>query len=150
MIPHEGWGIKLILEDVINWLMRNIRKIIDSRMDDLLRKRPGAVLFSPRIIWVKMMNRQFTANHPEEKRVKTMANRKKINDIADAQVPKYDKYILMDISSIMKYPHKNFDNLGNPNAIGKAQYWKELDFHCKKIDREIFNKKSEKKTEKKK
>ena len=46
-------------ESIITWLVKEIKKAVEIRLDDLHRKRPGAILTSaePRIIWVKVVPR---------------------------------------------------------------------------------------------
>ena len=133
------YGMKQMLEDGLKWLMKHIRRSIDIRIDDIMQKRPGAILFTPRVVWIKMINRPFTSNHPDDLRVKTMSWRKKFNDIIDQILSSQEKTHILQIASVMEYPHKNYDRLGNLSYEGKVQFWKELDHYLKKLDREIFS-----------
>ena len=133
------YGIKKMLEDGLKWVMNQIRRMIDIRINNLMSKRPGAILFTPRIIWVKMLNRPFTAKHAEQLRVDTMSKRKMYNDLVATIIPTYEKAHVLQVAAIMELPHKNYDGLGNLSEEGKAHYWKELDHYCKKLDRELFN-----------
>ena len=135
-----NYGINQMLRDGLHYISRQLQRMIHTRMEDLTSKRPGAILASPRIIWVKMINRPKMDFHPEGTFNNTIALRAKFNDMIDEVIPAYEKTHVVSISSVMDNVVQNFTSLGELTPAGKSVYWKELDHHCKKIDRTPYKK----------
>ena len=57
-IGHYQYGVSLIAQKVIHWIVSNMTKAVQSRKDDLEREKIGATHHSePKIIWLAMINR---------------------------------------------------------------------------------------------
>ena len=67
-IDHFDFSISKTIEDVLKWLLININQAIETRKQDLLGKRPGAIssLSEPRLIWVQMVKRQTCVQFNQE------------------------------------------------------------------------------------
>ena len=130
------YGMSRLLEEQIDWLIRQLNKAIHRRCDDLKAKRPGAISssFEPRVIWIKAINRPFDDDE----------NTKKIR----AAIGKYNNYLtralvaekyiymsIMHIDSLDDLPANFFNLRGYMSDSGKTQMWREIDMKIKKFDR---------------
>ena len=53
------YGVLHTIEDTLQWLLKKINQVIETRKQDLMGKRPGAVSTTsePRLVWVSMLRR---------------------------------------------------------------------------------------------
>ena len=125
----------MVLGRNVEWLTRNIERVITTRMEDLIAKHPGAVSGNTRVIWIRMLSRPshaFNQFHPDANRANVLGQRRKFNTV------------LEDVIAVMKYTHimeltslgpSDFDRLGNPTARGLFNFWKEIDKKLRKFDK---------------
>ena len=57
-VSYFDYGETRVLGDTTNWIAKELEHSIESRIEDLLSKKPGAVHNNTRIIWVKMIPRK--------------------------------------------------------------------------------------------
>ena len=130
---HNNFGVHRIVEDLIDWIARNIDKTIDLRKEDIRIKRPGAIASSgePRLIWTKMVIRP---RIDDPTRGFLFAQCKKLNEIIDNIIPKYKHSHIMELN-VPADDHRLFDRWGNLSAIGMEKYWSSLILQIKQFDR---------------
>ena len=114
-------GAKPLFDEIINWMILNAERAIQSKKDSLSHKKPGAVVSSePKVVWVKMIERV----GGEFERALTV--RYRFNAAMEDQLAKRRKHYILDIGKIIANP-----NLFNPNnslnGDGQHLYWSELD-----------------------
>ena len=59
-----SYGISQVLEIILNWLIKEIDRAIQTSKDDLLKQKAGTIRYGdPRILWIKMINRCGVIRH---------------------------------------------------------------------------------------
>ena len=61
---YFAYGINKILETELNWLMRNIERVLAARKEELRSKCYGAVNHDPRVFWISMIPRPYVKKPP--------------------------------------------------------------------------------------
>ena len=122
------------IQNLTQWLVRQIDMTIRWKRMDLLEKRPGAARHSTKIIFVRML-RCIGSFHPNSKMSKICDLRSRFNDALNSAVAKINQFMLT-INNCNTYDH--FDRLGNLSPKGKKEFWYELDdlidrFDCDKV-----------------
>ena len=129
------YGVKIIYDEMIYWLMKKIEKALTTRKEDLRSKCLGAVGHDPRVIWVKMISHPYIKNHPVRNYNETVKLRQKYNDSLDSMAAK------MRHTHVIEHPYGYFnsfydyDHLGRLTYKGKQQFWRHIDNEFKKYDR---------------
>ena len=128
------YGLNQLLEEQLDWLIRQVNKAINRRRDDLKSKRPGAISssFEPRVIWIKAINRPFCEDVNEKK---IRATRAKFNAHLNRALQSERYMYLMEITSIDDMPTNFYNIRGQLSDGGKTQMWREIDTKLKKFDR---------------
>ena len=126
-------GIAIMVEKCVNWLSKQVECMLESRIEDLHKRKPGAVYGNTRIVWVKMFTRpEVATNHPKCAVYKT---RGKMNNALDDIANNRKQTHVISVNSLES---QHFDNNGKLNYNGKIQYWKDIDKQIKQFDhREI-------------
>ena len=125
-IDHCSYGISMLCGQVINWLLRNIERTIESCKEELRKRRAGAVLQNePKIIWVKMINR---SNPQWILSVCTKFN----NALEELLVNRCYHYIL-DVNKAV-FEGRNFTYNNLLNVRGQQVYWLEIDQIIERFD----------------
>ena len=119
-------GMPVAFEKCISWFIKQVDQSLETRKENMYRKRPGSVSGQTRIIWVHIINRPIIRNHPDKIRNKVLAGRNRYN------------ITLNDIVADTRYHHTLivgrldeigfFTNLGNLNDDGAREYWREIDY----------------------
>ena len=131
---HFKYGMHIILEDVLTWLVKKIEKAIFMQREDLKSKCLGAVGHDPRIIWIKMIQRPLIKNHVYNHYNNVVNLRRKFNNTLEEVLLKAkNSHVIDPEDALDMYTH--FDNLGNLSAEGKKQFWKHIDNQFKRYDR---------------
>ena len=123
------YGVSRTFEDTIKWLLINLNAIIETRKDDLMGKRAGAVSTSsePSLIWVHMLWR------PEGSDRWIYSLTQKFNIILHSVICgdkcSHSLKINIDCSA------NNFDRIGNLSRDGRIAYWKQLDNTMREFER---------------
>ena len=130
---HNNFGVHRIIGELIEWLTRNIDKIIDLRREDIWLKRPGAIVSSgePRIIWTKMLVRPIIQDPTKGF---LFAQCRKLNEALDNIVPKYKHGHIMEIQ-VSPEDQRMFDKWSNLSGIGMDKFWSNLILQLKQFDR---------------
>ena len=130
---HNNFGIQCILSDMLEWIARNIDKVIDLRCEDVRLKRPGAIALSgkPRLIWTQMLVRPII---PDPVKGFLFAQCRKFNETLEETIPKYKHSHILDIK-VPADNHRMFDKWGNLSGIGMDKYWTNLILQLKQFDR---------------
>ena len=125
-IGHYKYGISIIAEQVLNWLVKNMTKMVDIRRDDLTRVKKGAgTLREPKFLWVKMINR--VGCHD-----KVLAIRNKFNTLLENALVGCKNHYILDINRKMSdASHFIHDTI---TEIGAIRYWMELDSTIEQYD----------------
>ena len=77
-VDTNEYGIRHIVSECLNWCITRINRAVDSTMDSLSRRKPGAIISGkPKIIWAKMINRRWDEDNF------LLKNRNKFNDAMD-------------------------------------------------------------------
>ena len=122
-IKYYDYGISKIIQRCMEWMVREVDRMISTRKEDLWDKRPGAICpLEPKVVWIKMLEK------PAQSRI--MAVRNKFNAILEEILCRYR---LMYIAGI-QLEHMHFDRNNSLYPTGKIRYWKDLDAIMKKFD----------------
>ena len=131
-INMAKFGSGFCLSSNIHWLVREIKKLLMARRENMKTTRPGSLssAMEPLIVWVEMVNRPIYRN---EDLKQVLVLRKKFNEILNAELM-HEKYMyVMKIE--VPINQSNFDNWGNLSTDGKWIFWKQFDEQIKKFDR---------------
>ena len=128
-LDHKTFGIKMIAEDAVGWIITQMNRAIESKKDTMRRRKPGSVVTGqPKVIWVTMMNRM---NAP----CKMLAHRMKFNDAVEKHLAIHMNYYILDVAPAMM-DSSYFDPRNRINSYGKAQFWLEIDQQLELFDKQ--------------
>ena len=123
------FGITIVLEIVIGWLVKAIDKAIQTRKDDLIKEKAGTVAYKePKFLWIKMVDRHGVIDH-------ALALCHKFNKVLENTLAKYHDHHITDISYHVNDASYFTPQLKEFNEDGAAKYWKEVDAQLKEFDR---------------
>ena len=124
------YGVSRMLEDTLKWLLININMVVESRKEDLIGKRAGAVSTTsePHIIWIGMLK---CPDYSMNKRVYSLA--RKFNQILQNVITgdRRSHYLPVGLETNSSY----FDHIGNITQSGKIEYWRLVDSTMKEFNR---------------
>ena len=127
-----SFGVTKVFGTTVNWLARQIERLIEARREELCKKCPGSIHANEtRMIWVKMIPRPQVP--PMTHKYKVQVLRGKFNIVIDSLNKWRKNTYILEVSSLDM--QQNFTLVGSLNADGKKQFWKELDYHFKRYDR---------------
>ena len=127
---HFDCGAVDMIEDNINWLLKQIARILLARCDQLRNKKAGVVPDElPRVLWVKMLARPHT-NDATLKKIWQL--RRKFNSILTSILAVENYMHLISLESVNEYIH--FDQFGQLTNTGQGQWWHELNDKIKHLD----------------
>ena len=123
------YGISRTLEDTLKWLLININEAINTRKDDLMKKRAGAVSSSSEqcIIWVTMLK------HPDYsmgKRIFSLC--RKFNGILEDVIAGDTRSHIIKVR--VNHNNQNFDRNGHLTSEGKVEYWRFINAEMRDFD----------------
>ena len=127
------FGFKSVYYQAIDYLTKEINKLLTLRKEDLRSKRTGALSNSiePKIIWIQAIKRPFTAHQSRKETFKLVG---KANDVLEEVVQKYNKTShILYLDTVNEITH--IDGMGNLTAAGKTVFWKELDSTMRRFDK---------------
>ena len=129
-INHHNFGISHLIGSCLEWLMKNIDIVIDAKIEELWKRKPGALkLGELKIIWVSMAQRPF---HIAKKG--TFASTEKYNTIlADLVGAMCPHHLFMQIRRSISSP-TNYFNSGFLTNLGKDNFWMEVDWQLEEFD----------------
>ena len=126
-------GLKELLRDSIEWVMKTMSKILADRKEDLRSKKAGALNTSaePRLVWTTILPRPHNLHSSVEPVFKLV---KKGNEVIEEMVDRYDKYNhILYINNLDEYRYSN--STGKLTGTGKSAFWRELDTTMRRFDR---------------
>ena len=128
-----NFGVSKLLGITLNWLAKQLERMIESRKEKLSEERPGAISsIETKIIWVKMIERPPVPLN--DKRYKTQVTCGKFNATLNNLTDWRLNTFVTSISSLNL--DRDFDFVGNMKESGKQQFWRELDHYFKRFDRD--------------
>ena len=134
------------IEDILNWIINQVSKLLITRREDLKYKNPGSVTADlTRVIWVKMLARP-NSNSYRLQKIWRLKN--KYNEILTFLL-EAEKYMhIIELKNMEEY--KYFDKQGNLSTAGKAEFWANFNKELKITDsmRKPETNSSDKKTDK--
>ena len=112
------YGASKVLGTVINYLIKQIVRIIDTHKVDCRNVCRGAVIDGePKIIWVKVIDCP--------NRDKILSLRTKFNAILEETIAQYPNHYIIDPSDGLNTDHFDHNNFFQPEGI--ATYWQNID-----------------------
>ena len=123
-----AYGSSYLIGTCVNWLSKQLERMMDARIEDLHSKRLGAFYENTKLIWVKMF--PWLVNLPP-RLAKVMSLRHKLNLALDELSRKRKQTHVLSITSL---EHAHFDQWGKLNYQGKMQFWRDLDDQIKHFD----------------
>ena len=128
-INYFGFGVSQIIGKCLNWLIKNIDIIIESRKDDLRHRKPGALHSSePKLVWMKIFQR------PNMKENQFHQVQDKFNNILEDILSTKKGHYIMDISPHISFPANFFPRSSILNARGKDVFWLKTDCMLEEFD----------------
>ena len=124
------YGIGDDIEEATYWIIRNLRRLLESRKKDIREKRPGTIMSQaePRIIWIEMIIRPPNAGIKEVYSLTSKFNKKLYSLV------QHDEHShLMKIQTVNEFQH--FDNFGHLIPAGKRKFWNKVVLQMKKLER---------------
>ena len=124
-INYFDYGISKIIGANIEWLVREVDRLIRTKKMDLQQKRQGAIVHSEtKKIWVKMIQR------PNPSRVLALCH--KFNAILEETLYKTPGMYILGVDEYLNASH--FDQSNYLLEHGKTTYWHSIDKALKQFD----------------
>ena len=126
-------GLKTIMREGMEWIMKTMSRILDSRKEQLRSRRPGTLSTSaePRLIWAMSLQRPHNLHDSVRSTFKLVS---KSNETLEEMIRRYSRYNhIMYIDNIDEC--RFFDNVGKLMEASKSAYWREVDAIMRKFDR---------------
>ena len=127
-------GAKDLFATILDWIMRNVDRAVQSKRDSLHHHKPGSVVESePKIIWSKMIERV----GGEYERALTVHYR--FNASLEDQLASRKQHYILDVGKVIVESHY-FTARNHLNQDGKHKFWREVDHLIKQFesDKEIL------------
>ena len=116
---HYSYGVSMMSGKCIDWLLNNMKRVIEAKKDHLRCRRAGAVMSNePKIISIKMINR---SNKQKILAVRNKFNRALKDLLADSRY-----HYILDLGKMVE-DARNFTNNNLLNARGQGVFWLEID-----------------------
>ena len=129
-ISFQGFRCKILFKNAIDWLSLRVHNEIETRYDDLLGKKPGAVRKTPtKLVWVGMTQRPYIKM---TNKGFVFAQCNTFNSVMANVVARYPNTHVLSI----QFPNDPslFDATGNFSATGRILLWREVEHGLKEID----------------
>ena len=122
-----------VIQEAVEWLVRQISIEIRHHRLQLIDKKPGAVYGSdPTVIFIRMMRRADLKFKRGSARDEIFSLRAKFNDALNNAVSRYN-FRIMTINSCNTNAH--FDRKGNLSIKGREALWQEIDYLLEMFDK---------------
>ena len=119
---------EVIFEDLLDWIITNMKRAVQSKRDYLLKKRAGAVMDNdPQIIWVKMINWFGCTPHGTRgtEQLRLLAQKGKFNRVLEDLLAKEHNHFIMDVN-VAVHEAKYFSANNELSGDGRVRYWEEI------------------------
>ena len=132
-VNYIGYGVMTMIKEQLNWLFKQINKAIRRCRDDLKNTRQGAVSssFEPRVTWVEMMDKPLPQSIQKHK---VLGLRKHFNEALNKAV-QHERYMYIMRIHLQTTDKELFTAAGDLMALGKAEYWIEVNRILRLFDR---------------
>ena len=127
-------GIGFIIEQMMEWLFKQVDHLIEAKCDFLHSKCIGALLHMPTILWTHMINRPLINCHPYNMYNLVVELRAKFNRTINVEVRKSHFSRILHAPNDAELPDY-FDNFGNLTFQGKQEFWIFIDDQIARIDK---------------
>ena len=135
-INIEHFEADAVINEVLAWILMNMKRAIKSKQDFLLKKRAGAVAENePKLIWVKMINRfgSTTKYDRSNAKLRALALKGKFNRILEDRLADEQSHYIMDVNMAVN-DGQFFTPLNELNGDGRVRYWEEFIEQIKLFD----------------
>ena len=105
-------GTLFILDQEMQWLTKNIDRLIITRHEQLRHKSPGAVGSQPKLVWIQMIHRPYIRNHPYATYNLVVELRHKFNQFLEQEARKSMFAYVLEMEDTSQNPDF-FDSTGN-------------------------------------
>ena len=126
-LSHKNFDMKVLANKALNWVMNQMVRAVDAKIDNLRLRCPGAIVTTePKFIWVEMFNRvtDFT---------KLPSVRHKYIEALQEQIRKRTRHYIIDINESMM-DTSLFDMANQLNGRGTVHFWNQIDDQIKSFD----------------
>ena len=118
---------EIIFSEILDWIINNMKQVVQSKRDYLMRKGEGAVTDNdPKIIWIKMINRfsdgHFKRNDPT---LRALSQKGKFNCVLEDRLAAEQAHYIMDVNVVVN-DGKYFNVSYQLNGDGRVAYWSEV------------------------
>ena len=126
-IEDKELNVTHIIDEQLGWLFKKVQRSIDIRIEQLIKKCPGAVRINPTFIWVQMIDWPSTYQNKA-----VMEWRRRYNRILLETMDKYHDQKDIKVTSLSHKQHYHAN--GILSVEGCEQMWKEIDGKIRRID----------------
>ena len=122
MLDLEAPGLTKQLERCIDWLMKQMTRLIEAHKEQLFRRKQGALPSSdefPVLIWVELFDKPYQRNQFIQE------NHNKFNKGVNEVAIKEKNCRVMTIESLGM---RHYNTLGELNYEGKQQLWRDINY----------------------
>ena len=117
-IKHVGFGESQVIGSAINWIVRNVENAIESKQDELRKRRPGSLhTGEPKVLWVK------TFTHPYKMHPSMISAATKFNSILMDLVQNKHCHYTIDVSEYFRPAQASFCPGGLVSHHGEEEFW---------------------------
>ena len=130
-------GLGEVMEKIAKWLVNQVDRSLESRIEELKSKHAGALDFCT-VIWIAILKRptdETTADSRGSQFPLAFSTaRRKFNTALEDHLANIESSMMFMETDDLTHG-ANFDNRNKLNGNGKWQFWKEVDHILKKFDR---------------
>ena len=123
-------GVRDLMVDNVNWLLKQVAKCLLTHREDIRSKNPGALANEiTRVIWIPMLTQPIMDNNAL---ARIWHLRRKFNLVLQdlLQIEWYMHYLPIERMEEAHY----FDHYGNLTSAGKKAFWLNFDKQFKELD----------------
>ena len=131
-INYFDFGVADLLDECMQWLVKQFDKIFEIQREDLTVKKSGALATAtePRIVWLAMIQHLLINNH-----FKHVYNKRgKFNRAVKDAIRKYRYHHIMYLDNLTDQSH--FDQTGKLTGRGKYEMWSKIIHQFRLFDAE--------------
>ena len=126
-INYLGFGISHLIGTCLESIIRKINNHIESRKDNLRKKKPGALRANePKVIWTKTFTRPNMSGS-------LFSAVEKFNKILEEIMATHKNHLILDVNKKMEHA-SNFNRGSYLNNLGKDNFWLEVNRMIERYD----------------
>ena len=127
-----------MLQQCLNWLSKQVDRVLSARKEALLKCSKGSVNGEPFVIWLHMINCPFIKKHPFKTYNAVVEKRGIFNRTLNGEIEK-SRFATILTPANLTCQSGMFDNLGNLTFLGKQEFWKSVDSLIQDLDKSYPN-----------